>query len=120
MQTAETRSEYDEALAYLHGQCDTAADYLDRLDHAKTFHYAISTTHSCVGVKTNNLVEQVNGAWNTLREEAPYRLNNALLTWLGTCLHDRQKKSAGWINRVPAHKLTKYCRVLWEIQVQFP
>ena len=120
MQKAETRSEYEEALAYLHGQCEMAADYLDDLDHGKTFHYAISKTHSCVGVKTNNLVEQVNGAWNTLREEAPYRLNNALLTWLGACLKKRQQMSDGWINRVPAHKLTKYCRNLWEIQVRFP
>jgi hypothetical protein len=120
MQKAETRSEYDDALAFLRGQCEMAADYLDDLCHEKTFHYAISKTHSCVGVKTNNLVEQVNGAWNTLREEAPYRLNRALLTWLGECLHKRQEMSAGWMNRVPAHKLTKYCRILWEIQVQFP
>ena len=95
MQNAETRSEYDEALAHLRTICETAANYLDGLDHAKTYHYAIRQTHSYMGVKTNNLVEQVNGVWGNLRAEAPYRLNNALLTWLGGKLYERQMASKG-------------------------
>ena len=70
MQNAETRSEYEEALDHLRERCETAADYLDGLDHTKTFHYAIRQTHSLVGVKTNNLVEQVNAVWEYLSQEA--------------------------------------------------
>ena len=119
MQRAETRSEYDAALDFLRQHCEMAADYLDRLDHAKTFRYAISQTHSCMGVKTNNIVEQVNGVWVNLRTEAPYRLNNGLLKWLGEKLFERQVASSIWMESVPPRRLTHYCKNLWGVQVAF-
>ena len=118
MQSAETKPEYDAALDYLRERCEMAADYLDQLDHTKTFHYAIFRTHSCMGIKTNNPVEQVNGAWVSFRAEAPYRLNNALLKWLGGKLFERQVASAGWMEQVPPSRLTLYCKNLWAIQVE--
>ena len=117
LQKAPTEGEYKEALEKLKRESPRAATYFDNIKpHVEVFQYAMNAagiaTHN---FKTSQIVESLNGVFVTAREQAPYRLNAAILKWMGEQINTRLETITKWI--AEGHSLTKYAHQLFEVQV---
>ena len=117
VQKAPTEDAYKLALQRLKRESPRAAKYFDAIKpHVEVFQYAMNAagiaTHN---FKTSQIVESLNGVFVTARAQAPYRLNAAILKWMGEQINTRLETITKWI--AEGHSLTKYAHQLFEVQV---
>lgn len=92
IQQAPTQLQYKKQLATLRRTSAKAAEYIDKLDHSKTFTYSLlDQGFANHGHCTSNIVEIMNSALKCIRELAPYHMLNGIVTWLASKLAASQE-----------------------------
>jgi len=117
LQRASTEAAYKLALRRVKRESPLAAKYFDDIKpHHEVYQYALNAkgiaTH---GFKTSQIVESMNGVFEKVRWDAPYRINAKILKWQGEQLEIRRKSITKWIEA--GHPITKYAMRLFEVQV---